>query len=54
MKKTVDEENKEQEMNDYLYPNLLSRNLVGEKVIAYAKAIEIKTEVMNKLKERML
>ncbi len=39
---------------DYLYPYLAKRDLLGAQKFSYQQAIDIKNEVMNKLKERIL
>ena len=40
--------------SDYLYPYLDKMNLLGKQELEAHEALRVKTEVMNKLKERLL
>ncbi|EGR33096.1 hypothetical protein IMG5_061790 [Ichthyophthirius multifiliis] len=53
-KKNEEDMAKDAAVNDYLYPFLEKRKLLGEREIPYQQAIEIKNEFMSKLKERFL
>jgi hypothetical protein len=52
MKKSEEEVSREQAANDYLYPFLEKRNWIGKQAFQYQEAVELKNDVMSKLKER--
>ncbi len=53
-KKKDEEADQDAYTKDYLYPYLAKRDLLGTSKFNYQQAIDIKNEVMNKLKERIL
>jgi len=53
-KKKDEEADQDAYTKDYLYPYLAKRDLLGSQKFNYQQAIDIKNEVMNKLKERIL
>ena len=53
-KKNDDDLSKDAAASDYLFPYLEKRKLQGEREINPQVAMEIKNEVMQKLKERLL
>lgn len=53
-KKNDDDSAKDAAASDYLYPYLEKHKLHGEREISAKVAMEIKIEVMQKLKERLL
>jgi len=53
-KKKDEEADQDAYTKDYLYPYLAKRDLLGAQKFNYQQSIDIKNEVMNKLKERIL
>jgi len=53
-KKKDEEADQDAYTKDYLYPYLAKRDLLGSQKFNYQQSIDIKNEVMNKLKERIL
>jgi len=53
-KKKDEEADQDAYAKDYLYPHLAKKDLLGVTKFTYQQAIDIKNEVMNKLKERIL
>lgn len=53
-KKKDEEADQDAYTKDYLYPYLAKRDLLGVQKFNYQQSLDIKNEVMNKLKERIL